>query len=92
MYAVHKGNDGGAVYGNPIDQGGSNALHQGLATNEYVMSCKGNTITMYINGKKLKTFTDKKNFFNEGQVGFNISSLNILPVTVNVKSFEVAQP
>ena len=75
-----------------IDNGGSNALHMGLAVNEYAMTCKDNTITMYINGKKLKTYTDKKYFFYEGQVGFNISSLNVLPVTVNVKSFEVSEP
>lgn len=75
-----------------MDNGGSNDLHQGLATNEYAMTCKGNTITMYINGKKLKTYTDNKNGFFEGQVGFNISSLNVLPVTVNVKSFEVSEP
>ena len=75
-----------------MDNGGSNELHQGMATNEYAMTCKGNTITMYINGKKLKTYTDNKNGFSEGQVGFNISSLNVLPVTVNVKSFEIAEP
>ncbi len=75
-----------------MDNGGSNALRQGLAVNEYAMTCKGNTITMYINGQKLKTYTDNKNGFFEGQVGFNISSLNVLPVTVNVKSFEIAEP
>ncbi|MBI5351153.1 MAG: hypothetical protein HZB50_00785 [Chloroflexi bacterium] len=75
-----------------MDNGGSNDLHMGLATNEYAMTCKDNTITMYINGTKLKTFTDKKYFFYEGQVGFNISSLNVLPITVNVKSFEVSEP
>ncbi len=75
-----------------MDNGGSNAFRQGLAENEYAMTCEGNTITLYINGQKLKTFTDNKNFFNEGQVGFNISSLNVLPVTVNVKTFEIAQP
>lgn len=75
-----------------MDNGGSNELRQGLATNEYSMTCKGNTITMYINGTKLKTYTDNKNGFFEGQVGFNISSLNVLPVTVNVKSFEISEP
>ena len=71
--------------------GGSNDLHQGLAVNEYAMTCEGNTISIYINGKKLKTYTDKVNYFGEGQVGFNISSLNVLPVIVNVKSFEVSE-
>jgi hypothetical protein len=75
-----------------MDNGGSNALHMGVAVNEYAMTCKGNTITLYINGNKLKTYTDKVNAFFDGQVGFNISSLNVLPVAVNVKSFEVAEP
>jgi hypothetical protein len=75
-----------------MDNGGSTELRQGLAVNEYAMTCEGNVITIYINGKKLKSYTDNKNFFNEGQVGFNISSLNVLPVTVNVKSFEIAEP
>lgn len=75
-----------------LDNGGSNDLRQGLAVNEYAMVCKDNTITMYINGKKLKTYTDNRTFFFEGQVGFNISSLNVLPITVNVKSFEIAEP
>lgn len=86
LYAV----EGGAY--NRMDNGGSNDLHQGLAVNEYAMTCKGNVITMYINGQKLKAVTDNKYGFSKGQVGFNISSLNVLPVTVNVKSFEIAEP
>lgn len=75
-----------------LDNGGSNDLHQGLAVNEYSLTCEGNTITMYINGKKLKSFTDTKYAFTDGQVGLNISSLNVLPIIVEVQSFDIAEP
>jgi hypothetical protein len=77
---------------NVLDNGGSNALNQGKAINEYAMTCDGNKITMSINGKVLKTHTDNKYNLGEGLVGFNISSLNVLPIIVNVKSFEIAEP
>ena len=77
---------------NTLDNGGSNKLNQGKATNEYGMTCEGNTITMYINGEKIKEYNDRNYDFGEGQVGFNISSLNVLPVTVEVHSFDIAEP
>ncbi|MBE0671096.1 MAG: hypothetical protein IH588_10945 [Anaerolineales bacterium] len=77
---------------NVIDNGGSNDLKQGKAVNEYGMTCKDNVITMYINGKMLKSYTDRNYNFGEGQIGFNISSLNVLPVIVNVQSFDIAEP
>jgi hypothetical protein len=77
---------------NTLDSGGTNALKQGKAVNEYGLECSGNTITMFINGDKVKTYTDRTYVFGEGEVGFNISSLNVLPIRVNVKSFDIAQP
>ena len=75
-----------------LDYGGSNDLKQGKAINEYGLTCEGNVITMYINGNLLKSYTDRTYEFNEGQVGFNISSLNVLPIIVDVKSFDIALP
>ena len=77
---------------NIIDNGGTNALKQGKELNEYQMVCNDNEITLYVNGTKIKTVKDNTYGFNEGMVGFNISSLNVLPITVEVKSFEIAQP
>jgi hypothetical protein len=78
---------------NVLFNGGSNDLKQGKAVNEYSMTCKDNVITISINGKELKSYTDAKyNFSGEGQVGFDISSLNVLPVIVNVQSFDIAEP
>ena len=63
---------------NTLDSGGTNALKQGKETNEYRMTCEGNVITMYINGDELKSYTDRTYNLGDGQVGFNISSLNVL--------------
>lgn len=77
---------------NFLDSGGTTALKQGQAINEYGLECNGETITMYINGDKLKSYPERVYNFREGQVGFNISSLNVLPITVSVKSFDIARP
>jgi hypothetical protein len=75
-----------------LDNGGVNALNQGQAINEYGLTCEDNKITMSVNDTVLKTYTDLTYVLDEGLVGFNISSLNVLPITVNVKSFDIAQP
>ena len=67
-------------------------LKQGKEVNEYKMDCEGDEITLYVNGTELKTVRDTTYGFDEGPVGFNISSLNVLPVTVNVNWFDIAQP
>lgn len=85
LYAV----DGGY---NVIGNGGTNSLKQGKEVNEYGLVCEGNKITMYVNGDKINTITDTKYSFNDGYVGFNISSLNVLPITVEVNWFEVSAP
>lgn len=77
---------------NIIDNGGTNALKQGKEVNEYQLICDGDQITMFVNGNKIKTVTDNTYGFNEGYVGFNISSLNVLPITVDVNWFEIAEP
>lgn len=77
---------------NIIDNGGTNALKQGKEVNEYKLVCEGSEITMYVNGDEIKSVTDNKYGFGEGLVGFNISSLNVLPITVEVNSFEISEP
>jgi len=77
---------------NVVDNGGTNALKQGKEVNEYKLVCDGSEITMYVNGNKIKTVNETKYGFNDGYVGFNISSLNVLPITVEVNWFEVSEP
>jgi hypothetical protein len=77
---------------NTIANGGTQALKQGREVNEYAMTCQGDEITLYINGQELRSVTDNTYGFGSGLVGFNISSLNVLPITVEVNWFEIAQP
>lgn len=77
---------------NILDNGGTNDLKQGREVNEYRLDCAGDEITMYVNGEKIKTVQDTRFLFDEGFVGFNISSLNVLPITVEVNSFEISLP
>jgi S1-C subfamily serine protease len=77
---------------NILDNGGTNALKQGKDVNEYRMVCEDNKIILYINGREIKTVRDTIYGFDEGSVGFNISSLNVLPITVEVNWFEISQP
>lgn len=85
LYAVDDGY-------NILDNGGTNSLNQGRAVNEYQLDCSGDEITMYVNGDKIKTVQDTRYLFSDGFVGFNISSLNVLPITVEVNSFEIGFP
>jgi hypothetical protein len=77
---------------NTIANGGTQALKQGREVNEYGMTCQGDEITLFINGEELRAVTDSNYGFSSGMVGFNISSLNVLPITVEVNWFEIAQP
>ena len=86
LYAVDDGKY------NIMANGGTNALKQGREVNQYQLDCVGDEITMYVNDQKIQTFQDRQYLFDDGFVGFNISSLNVLPITVNVNWFEIAQP
>lgn len=77
---------------NIIANGGTTALKQGKEVNEYGMTCDGNEIALTVNGDTINTITDTKYNFREGVVGFNISSLNVLPITVEVNWFEISEP
>jgi len=77
---------------NIMSNGGTNALKQGKEENEYQLTCEGDDITMYVNGDEIKTVTDTRYHFDEGLVGLNISSLNVLPITVEVNWFEISEP
>jgi len=85
LYAVDDGY-------NIVANGGTNALKQGKEVNEYQLVCDGDEISMYINGDEVKTLEETKYGFNEGLVGFNISSLNVLPITVEVNWFDISKP
>jgi hypothetical protein len=77
-----------------LKNGGSKAIRQGKAVNEYGMSCNGDKIGLFINGQEVadSPFIEKRYAFRRGQVGFNISSLNVIPVKAEVDWFQISQP
>jgi hypothetical protein len=79
---------------NVLTNGGSNLVKMGKEVNEYTMICKDKTIAMFINGKEIKQspFTDNRYVLREGNVGFNISSINVTPVIVEVDWFKISEP
>jgi len=79
---------------NLITNGGTTFLKQGKAENTYGMVCKDKTISMFINDKeiKLSPVTDNTYGLRDGSVGFNISSLQVTPVIVEVESFKISEP
>lgn len=79
---------------NLLTNGGTNFLKQGKDVNEYGMVCKDKQISMFINGKEIKQspVTDNNYGLREGSVGFNVSSLNVTPVIVEVEWFKVSEP
>jgi hypothetical protein len=91
LYAVTINEDDQAVY-NRIDNGGASSLKQGKEVNEYGMSCVGEEITLFVNGKELKTRVEDDYSFRDGLVGFNISSLNVFPIILEVDWFKVSEP
>jgi S1-C subfamily serine protease len=73
-----------------IGKGGSRNINMGRGTNQYAVSCKGNQLTLWINGDETSTFTD--NALISGKVGFSISSFEVLPIIVEVDDFMVSVP
>ena len=91
LYAAAPNSDGKIQY-NIIDNGGAKSLKQGKEVNEYTMICKDTEISLLINDVAVKTVKETDYAFREGYVGFNISSLNVYPIVVEVDWFEISEP
>lgn len=83
---------GNAVEYKPIADGGSSEIKSGMAENEYGIVCQGNTLTLYINGKEVRSLVDNKYLLPEGKVGISVSSFRDVPVTVDFFWAKVSQP
>jgi len=91
LYAVTVNSANEAVY-KRIANGGAQPLKQGKEVNDYGMICQDNEITLIINDKEIKKVEEKDYAFRDGQVGFNISSLNVYPIVVEVDWFKISEP
>jgi len=82
---------GSAEYTN-IYNGGSNAIKQGKDVNEYGIICRGNSLSLYINGTEARTVKDNEFNLARGQVGISVSSFEDLPVAVDVDWVKISEP
>jgi hypothetical protein len=89
-YAEVKSN--GDISYNPITNGGSNAIKQGKEVNEYSITCKGDELSLTINGDEVKSISEKNYGLREGSVGMSVSSFDVLPILIEMDWFEISEP
>lgn len=82
----------GEISYNLIINGGSNAIKQGKEVNEYSITCKGDELSLTINGDEVNSIAEKKYGLREGQVGVSVSSFNVLPILIEMDWFKVSEP
>lgn len=75
-----------------IADGGSVEINSGMAENEYGILCQGNTLTLFINGKEVRSLVDNKYGLPEGKVGISVSSFRDVPVIVDFFWAKISQP
>jgi hypothetical protein len=75
-----------------ITNGGSNSIKQGKDVNEYTIICRGDKLTLKINGDEVKTISEKKYGLRSGKAGVSVSSFDVLPITIEMDWIKISQP
>lgn len=73
-----------------LSNGASQLINTGKKTNSYTFVCKGDTLTLGINGVEVKTVSTSASPFmplREGEVGFLVASENVYPLRVEFDWF-----
>jgi hypothetical protein len=82
----------GEISYNLVVNGGSNSIHQGKDINEYSITCKGDDLSLTINGDEVKTVSERTYGLRSGQVGMSVSSFDVLPIQIEMDWFKVSEP
>jgi hypothetical protein len=82
----------GEIAYNTIANGGSNAIKQGKEVNEYAITCKGDELTLFINGDEVNSLTENNYGLRSGQVGVSVSSFNVLPILIEMDWVKISEP
>lgn len=82
----------GDISYNPIVNGGSNAINQGMGVNEYAITCEGEDLTLYINGDEVISYPERRYGLRSGQIGVSVSSFNVLPILIEMDWVQVSEP
>ena len=73
-----------------IIEGGSEYINTGKGTNTYAVTCKGDELSLEINGHLWRTAKDDN--YPSGKIGISIMSFNVLPVEVVIKWLDITKP
>lgn len=102
FYQVLITNDGRYVFGlytaatkqnRNIGNGASRLTNLGKTANEYGLVCKGNQLTLFVNGQEVRTVTDQNNTLSEGYVQVYVGAIeDLTPVVVGVDWVKISQP
>lgn len=84
--------DSGEISYNTVANGGSLAIKQGKEINEYSITCKGTELSLKINGKEVKSITEKQYGLRSGQVGVSVSAFDVLPIIIEMDWIKVSEP
>lgn len=74
---------------NLVLNGVSGAIKSGPSTNVYTMTCKGNVISLFVNGELLGEFEDTRFGLTDGKIGLSVWSPETLPVIVDIETLTV---
>jgi hypothetical protein len=85
-------NSNGKIGYKTITDGGSNDIKQGKDVNEYGISCKGDELTLYINGEEVKSLPERKYSLQSGRVGVSVSSFNVVPILIEMDWIKISEP
>jgi hypothetical protein len=90
LYGEWKAGQTDAAYAE-LYSGGSNNIRTGMATNEYTLICEGNNVSLYINGKKVRTVGSEFGL-SRGQIGIGASSFQRYPVALDFDWVKISEP
>jgi len=72
--------------------GDSKLIRSGPSTNVYTLTCKGNTISLSVNGELVGEYVDTHLGLTDGKIGLSVWSPQTLPVIVDVETLTVSAP
>ena len=92
-YSIYAFGPNGTVLkgGHELLTGGSPAIKTGKVKNAFTAICKGNELTLAINGTKMKPVPAKYDF-TDGYVGIGFSARQKKPVDVEFEYFKISEP
>ena len=72
--------------------GDTKLIRSGPSTNVYTLTCKGNTISLSVNGELVGEYVDTHLGLTDGKIGLSVWSPQTLPVIVDVETLTVSAP